>query len=132
MGQTAYGILQMVTKKSVVRNIQEATQFVNSYNHAKAKTKGYQSNLQSELSGNYPSHYYYNSQFYSTSFWPVHNSHYYGNYGNIYNHQSVPTFQNENSNLGQKQRLASGDNSLKNGVIAQESICGHKVSRTDC
>ena len=34
----------------------------------------------------------------------------------------MPTFQNENSNLGQKQRLASGDNSLKNGATAQESI----------
>ena len=74
------------------------------------------------ITGNYPSNYYYNSQFYSTSFWPVQNSHYYGYYGNLYNHQSVPMFKKENSNVGQRQRLASGGNSLKNGVTAQESI----------
>ena len=73
------------------------------------------------ITGNYPSNYYYNSQFYHTS-WPVHNSHYYGYYGNLYNQQSTPMFQKESANVGQRQRLSPGGNSLKNGVTAQESI----------
>ena len=34
----------------------------------------------------------------------------------------MPMFQKESANVGQRQRLSPGDNSLKNGVAAQESI----------
>eukprot|EP00944_MAST-04C_sp_MAST-4C-sp1_P010061 g10061.t1 len=109
-------------KSKSVRNMQEAIHFVNSYNHANSPNQKVDNRIyHPNYYGNYPSNYYYNSQFYQTS-WPVHNSHYYGYYGNLYNQQSMPMFQKESANVGQRQRLSPGDNSLKNGVAAQESI----------